>query len=221
MGILMDFVVIAILILNIWIGYKKGLINVIFNICAFLIAIIATLILYKPVSNIIINNTEIDDKIKQIIIVNNTSDKNTDTQANKEKTSLQEYIENKIEDTTNEAKAQATEAAADIIANKAVEILTGIILFIVIRIALIILKFLTESIAELPLIKQLNQVGGIAYGILKTFLIVYLLLTIMFLVVSIKGNGMIADAIDSSYITKFLYENNIIVDYCVLGKNLL
>lgn len=221
MGILMDFVVIAILILNIWIGYKKGLINVIFNICAFLIAIIATLILYKPVSNIIINNTEIDDKIKQIIIVNNTSDENTDTQANKEKTSLQEYIENKIEDTTNEAKAQATEAAADIIANKAVEILTGIILFIVIRIALIILKFLTESIAELPLIKQLNQVGGIAYGILKTFLIVYLLLTIMFLVVSIKGNGMIADAIDSSYITKFLYENNIIVDYCVLGKNLL
>ena len=40
MGLLVDVIVILILVLNILIGYKKGLINVIFSICAFLIAII-------------------------------------------------------------------------------------------------------------------------------------------------------------------------------------
>ncbi len=221
MGILMDLAVIAILIINVILGYKKGLIKVLFSICAFLIAIIATLILYKPISNIVMEHTDINDKIKEIIIKNHTSDENTDTQENKEKTKLQEYIENTIKDKTNEAKAQAIEAAADVISNKVVEILTGILLFIVIRIALLILNFLTESIAELPIIKQFNQVGGIAYGTLKAFIIIYLLLTILFFIVSIKGETMIADTIDRSYITKFLYENNIIVDYCLLGKNLL
>ena len=57
MGIVIDIVVIAILVLNIIIGYKKGLINVVFNILAFFIAIIITFILYKTVSNFIINNT--------------------------------------------------------------------------------------------------------------------------------------------------------------------
>ena len=45
MGLVIDGVVIAIFILSIFIGYKKGLINVIFNILAFFIAIIIALIL--------------------------------------------------------------------------------------------------------------------------------------------------------------------------------
>ena len=72
----------------------------------------------------------------------------------------------------------------------------------------------------MPIIKQFNQVGGLAYGILKGLVIIYLLLTIMFLVISINGNGAIAEAINNSHITKFLYDNNIVVDYCFLGKNL-
>lgn len=212
MGICIDLVIVLIFILNIFIGYKKGLINVIFSICAFLIAIIATLILYKPISNIIINNTNIDDKIKEVIVKNNTNNSNVETYDNGEKTGLQQYIESIIENTTEEAKLQATRTVADVISNKAVEILTGVVLFILIRIAVVLLKFLIEGIAELPIIKQFNQVGGIAYGILKSFIIIYLILTILFFVISIKGNTKIEDSIESSYITKFLYENNIIVN---------
>lgn len=222
MGILMDLFLIAILILNVMIGYKKGLINVIFNICAFLIAIILTLFLYKPVANIIINNTNLDDKIEKVIIKNNSDDENTDAQENDENTTnLQQYIETKLEDTANEAKAQATEIVANTISNKAIEIITAILLFIIIRIIVIVLKFLMEGIANLPIIKQFNKTGGILYGIIKSIIIIYLLLTIMYIVVSINGSGLISDAINSSYITKFLYENNIIVNYCFLGKNLL
>ena len=34
-------------------------------------------------------------------------------------------------------------------------------------------------------------------------------------------DGTIQRTIDSSYITKFLFNNNIIINYCLLGKNLL
>jgi uncharacterized membrane protein required for colicin V production len=221
MGILVDLVVVAILILNIIIGYKKGLVNAIFSICAFLIAIAATFILYKPVSNIIINNTEIEQKIKEVIINNNTNEENTQNKEDSEKTIIQQYIDNAIKDVAENAKQETTELVANTIASKGVQILTWIILFVGIRIVLMVLKFLIEGIAELPIIKQFNQVGGLAYGILKGLVIIYLLLTIMFLVISINGNGAIAEAINNSHITKFLYDNNIVVDYCFLGKNLL
>ncbi len=74
MGLLMDIILIAILVLNVIIGYKKGLINVIFNICAFLLAIVITIILYKPVSNIIIENTNIKENIKTTIMNNNKNE---------------------------------------------------------------------------------------------------------------------------------------------------
>ena len=86
---------------------------------------------------------------------------------------------------------------------------------------LILLKFLTEIIANLPIIKQFNEIGGLVYGIIKGLIIIYLILTIMFLVISINENGIIANAIEESNITKFLYNNNIIINYCLLDKNLL
>ena len=219
MGIFLDIIIIAILIINIIIGYKKGLINVIFNICAFLIAIIATLVLYKPISNIIINNTQIDNKIEEIIIKNNDNDSKKIEEKNN--IDINTFIENAIQNTAEEAKKQATEVVAKQISTKVVEVITGIILFIVIRAILFILKIITGSIAKFPIIKQINEVGGIAYGAIKGLVIVYIILTIMFFIISIKGNEKISTAIEESYVTKVLYNNNIIVNYCVLGKHLV
>lgn len=218
MGLLIDIIIIAIILLNIIIGYKKGLINVIFSICAFLVAIIITVLLYKPVSNIIIENTDIKDNIKSMIINNSKENENkegTDTNY------IQKYIENTVKEVAEDAKTKATEVVAENIATKGIEILTCIILFILTRIVLVILKFLTETLANIPIVKQCNEIGGLVYGIIKGLIIIYLLLTIIFLVISINGNGLIANAIEESYITKFLYNNNFIVNYCLLGKNLL
>lgn len=219
MGILMDLIIIAILVLSIIMGYKKGLINVVFNIFAFFIALIATIILYRPVSNIIINNTEIDDKIKSAIINNTTEEKQSEESSSN--TGMQKYIEDAIKNTADEAKSQMIETVAKTVSIRAVEILTSIILFIVIRAVLIVLKVFTQAIANLPLIKQFNELGGVVYGIAKGLIIVYIILTIMYFVVSINGKGNISEAINNSYITKILYNNNIIVNYCLLGKNLI
>ena len=219
MGILMDLIIIAILVLSIIMGYKKGLINVIFNIFAFFIALIATIILYRPVANIIINNTEIDDKIKSAIINNITEEKQSEESSSN--TGMQKYIEDAIKNTADEAKSQVIETVANTVSIRAVEILTSIILFIVIRAVLIVLKVFTQAIANLPLIKQFNELGGVVYGIAKGLIIVYIILTIMYFVVSINGKGNIAEAINNSYITKILCNNNIIVNYCLLGKNLI
>lgn len=221
MGIVIDIVVIAILVLNIIIGYKKGLINVVFNILAFFIAIIITFILYKPVSNFIINNTEIDDKIKQTIIENIKKEDNSDNEKTESSNIIQKYVEDSIKNAEEDAKEKTIELVANTISIRGVEILTGILLFIVTRLILIVLGFITKFVANLPLIKQFNEIGGVLYGLFKGLLIIYIILTIMFFVVSINQKGIISKTIENSYITRILYDNNIIVNYCLLGKNLL
>ena len=220
MGIVVDIILCSIIILNVFIGYKKGLIKVAFNIFAFFIAIIATFILFRPISNLVINNTQIDDKIKETIV--NKASRNQDTnEINDNKGFIQEYIENEIKSKTEEVKNTTIEAIAGTISIRAVEILTWIMLFIAIRIVLILLKFLSEAISEIPIIKQFNEIGGIIYGIIKSAVIIILILTIIFIISSIHGNGKINDAIEESFITKYLYNNNIIVNYCLLDKSLL
>lgn len=223
MGILLDLILVAIVLLNVIIGYKKGLVNVVFNIFAFLIAIIVTLLLFKPISNIVIGNTKIDDKIKETIIVNMSGNENEDKieTETKENNVLQTYIESKIKEKAESAKTEALDVIAQSISVRATEILTAILLFIALRVVLIILKFLTEFLEELPIIKQFNKAGGLLYGVLKATIIILLLSTVLYLVASVKPDGIISSSIKESYITKFLYQNNIIIKYCLLGKNLL
>ena len=75
MGIILDIILIFIMALSIILGYKKGLVKVAVKLCAFLIAVIITLVFYKPVSNLIIENTQLDEKIEGVIIENGTKKK--------------------------------------------------------------------------------------------------------------------------------------------------
>ena len=58
MGIILDIILVAIIALNVFICYKKGLVKLAVGLIAVLVSVILAVLLYKPVSNIIINNTE-------------------------------------------------------------------------------------------------------------------------------------------------------------------
>ena len=209
MGILLDILLIALLLFSIVLGYKKGLINVAFNLCAFIIALIITLVLYKPITNLVIENTEFDEKIESVIIEKGiTNDEENTT----EDGTLNKYIEKYLMKSVDNTKNEIVKSTATIIAEKIIGIVVMIALFIVIRILLIFAKAIINGIANLPIIKQFNELGGLLYGILRGLVIVYGILTIMFIVISMNNNGIIANSIDTSIISKILYENNIILN---------
>ena len=209
MGIVLDLILLASLALSIFFGYKKGLIGVAFNLCAFLVAIIVTWILYNPVTNIVINNTEIDDGIKNAIIEKGVIKQDEKKQEeNKVNEFIGQYITTPITDATN----NAVEETAKVISEKIVAIGVAIVLFIVVRIALILLKFVAEAIAKLPIIKQCNKAGGLVYGAIRGMFVIYTFLAILFLVMSVNNSGTIANMINSSIISKILYENNLILN---------
>ena len=68
MSIIIDIVIVAILLLCIFLGYKRGLASSVLNILSFILAIIIAILLYKPVSDWVIQNTQIDETIENAIV---------------------------------------------------------------------------------------------------------------------------------------------------------
>ena len=68
MGIIIDLILIAFILLCVFYGYKKGLVKLGLKLVSFLIAIVITFILYRPLSDIVIINTSIDETIQNAII---------------------------------------------------------------------------------------------------------------------------------------------------------
>ena len=211
MGIILDIILIAIIALSTFLGYKKGLIKVAVKLCAFIIALVVTLVFYKPVSNLIIENTELDDNIKNVIIENGTKEIEDNNGEIKEDGFIS-YMQNYVGDTMTEVQNDIVRDVAFVTSVKAIELISIIGLFIVTRIALILLTFISDIITKLPILKQFNKLGGTLYGVLRGLLTVYFLLAIAFLIVSATGNNAIISAIDGTILTKFMYSNNILLN---------
>ena len=210
MGIIFDLILIGIIVLNVFICYKKGLVKLAVGLIAVLASIILALILYKPVSNLIIEKTEIDNNIEKAIIENFTVEESEENEI--DDSGFMKYIEQYVDDTVNKTKNEIVTEAAGVIAVKVINIGVIILIFIIARLVLILLTFITDLITELPIIKQLNDIGGILYGVIKALLIIYIILAIAFFIIYVTGNITISEAISNSYITKFFYNNNIILN---------
>lgn len=209
MGIIFDIILIGIILLNIFICYKKGLVKLAVGLVAVLVSVILAVILYKPVSNIIIENTEIDNKIEQTIIENFTSQSEESNE--NEDNGFIKYIEKYVDDTVNKTKNEIVIEAAGIIAVKVINIVVILGIFIIARLVLILLTFIADMITSLPILKQFNEVGGIIYGIVKALLIIYAILAIIFFIIYTTGNTILGEAIASSYITKLFYNHNLLL----------
>lgn len=193
MGIVIDLILMAIVLLSAFLGYKKGLVKLGAKLFAGIIAIVLTLILYRPVSGTIIKNTPIVEKIKNVVIENSSNFENQD----KDKVSTQ---------ITNQVKNEILPAEAENIAKSIVYAVTSIILFIVVKIILSIVISLIDGIARLPILKQFNEVGGLAYGLARGGLIVCVIILLMGVYAKVKPENNLNENIEKSNITKMIYE---------------
>ena len=211
MEIILDVIIIAIIALNIFLCYRKGLVKLAVGLIAVLAAVILSIVLYKPISNAIVKNTDIDEKIENIIIENFSAETNSNEEVRY--VGIIDYLEKYVDDAVNKTQNEIVYATAGTMAVRFINIAVILIIFLVTRIALLLLTFVSDLITSLPILKQFNEVGGILYGIIKALLIVYAILAIAFFIVCVTGNSAISEAISGSFITKFFYEHNLILKF--------
>ena len=198
MGIIIDIVLILFVLASVYLGYKKGLVSVAVSLIAFIAAIVITLVLYRPIGNLIIEKTDWDEKLQQTI-----QEKLQGENSKKEDKSI-------ADDIVEGAKKEIVPGTSKTIAVNIIYGGTMIGLFIVSRLLLLLINLLSDAITSLPIIKQFNEAGGIAYGLLRGIIIAYAILMIINLIISLDPQGVVNDAVQSSIITKLLINYNLI-----------
>lgn len=217
MSLLVDIIILIIMALSIFIGYRKGLIKCAINFLSFFIAIIVVILLTTPISNLIINNTKIDDNIKATLLEKiDLSDVTSNNLKLDEENSnspevVREYINETILNLSEDVTENVGEVLAENIAIIIINIGVAIALFIITKFALMFVKVLADIIGKIPLIKQFNKAGGIIYGIFSGFVRVYLILAIISIIVPILNDSTVIEAINNSIVGKSMYDNNILL----------
>lgn len=211
MGIIIDFIIIIILLMCIFYGYKRGLVNLVISLFTFVIALVITIFLYKPIANIVIDNTSICDNIENCIF-ERIKDENVEKSDNEIIQLADKYI-------LKDAKSETAEVIASSIAKTVIDVLTFIILVTVIRICLIIINKIFSIITEVPIIKQFNKLGGGLYGIIQGIIINYILFAVIIVIIPLISTNTttVVDSINDSKFGSILYNENVIIK--LINKN--
>lgn len=218
MSIIIDIILVAILALCVFIGKRKGLTGYVVGILALAISIVLVLFVYKPVANLVINNTQMDELIESKItsMLKGTEVESGEEIKNSKDKSYSNVFISQVNKYVKEAKESQMENIIEYVAKNIttviVYILTAITILIIANVVVRLLGFLLEAIAELPILKQFNDIGGTLVGFLQGVLIIYLIITVLTLVLPVINADDFMKAINESHIASFAYNHNFIMN---------
>lgn len=208
---IVDIIILAIIILSIILGRHKGLTVCLVNFFSLIIALVVALMAYKPISNQLYE-TSIGENLKQVI-KQNIPMSEEDFQVSDDSI-LPEGIKNYINTQTqnvNTTKDEAIENVSTELSKEIINIVSFVIVFIVVRLALLVVKIVSKIITKLPILKQIDHLGGAIVGAVEGIIIVYFIFAIISTMSPIFKNTKVLEQINDSYVGKMMYNNNIIM----------
>ena len=218
---IVDIIIISIFVSRIVIAYVKGLSSVIYQLASWIITIILIFVLCRPITNVIIDNTTLDENISEKIQINleDNFGENLEegTSISEEDSNISNSVIDLINGYISEANEKGTENIAKYVSDEisyiAVSAIVILGIFIFARVISLILKFVLDVIVSLPIFGTVNKVGGIAYGVIRAFLIIYIVLAIISLLSPTLANTGLISTIKSSHIGSIFYNDNIILNF--------
>ncbi len=217
---IVDLIIGVIIILFLIIGYKKGLVFCLINLATFIVAIVLAFALCSPVAELVKNTTEVDENMKAFIISHMPGGEDIDLKANEQ---LPDPIKNAIDDSVasiNEAKEKAIDATATEITNNVLKAICFVAIFFLVKILMWVLKLVSRIFTKIPVIEQINSLGGMIVGTLEGLIIVYVIFGVIALISPMLTNTAIVDSINGSFFGKMMYNNNVVVKYIYNGTKL-
>lgn len=211
-------------------GYRIGFIKSFFNLTGFIIAIIVARFYHHIVSSVI-SSSSLGEKIRLAIYDKVSSVIDSNMAVNQPSTlgmgdaldffKMPGFLKSSMLVGSNNTTAvtlgrdNMIEYISNTLSSITITIISIVILFIAVRIIVSIIAAMLNDIARLPILKQVNQAGGIIMGFVVAILTVMILFSILTPFLSFDGNTGIGAAISSSLIGRQIYYNNFILHWIV------
>lgn len=217
---ILDIILILIIALGALIGYKRGFVKVIIKLGTLILAVVLALILQNSVAKFIGENLGLKNTIS--IVVENKLENFTKSEDKDQKEVNNPILEKTLKDINKaaaEEKQQVISGWTGKIADFVVKGISFIVIFLVVAITMGIIGLILNTVAQLPVLKTLNGVMGASTEVILMVCRILILLAIISFLSPLELLTSVTSYINDSCITKWLYENNIIVS--IIGKKLL
>lgn len=210
---IVDLIILIIMVSSIFVGLKKGLISCVIDIAAVLVALILAILLCKPITNVVIQNTNFDEDLSKTISQNiPLSDTDFKVEAD---TNLPEGVVNYINGITenvNTSKEEAFNAIGKELASGIITVIVFISIFIIVRLVLALIKIVSKIIDKIPLLSQVNKIGGAICGAIEGAIIIYVIFAVISMIAPVIFNTNLLELIYNSNIGSIMYNNNLVLN---------
>ena len=225
-------VVIVILAWNLIRGYRHGALRMVFSLVSWILAIMVATYMTPVVSEYLINNTQLDEKI-QIKAENKMHQMVFDGEINlfdsdnrilhimgidlpEEVLSSIQEVSDQESDVTRLADKVLTSTgfyrnASLQISAMCIKVIAFFVMFAAVNIILATLLIIIKSIEKIPLVGEINKAIGVGLGAVRGLLIVWLIFAILMLYYIISKDETINTLISGNKLLQWLYTFNPII----------
>ncbi len=211
------------------VGLSNGFIMSVYRLASFLVSIVVSIKFYPVVAKFLLT-TPLYQSIQQSIFKSlmlqqqaqapsvNAQAKEAGAKALVDNLKLPGFMKDMVRDSMPDPTSfidvrAIMEFLSEKLATLAIEIISVILLYILIRFALIFARVILQGIAKLPLFKQVDKLGGFALGTVEGLLTVYIIFAVVMIFSSAPQFTGLFNAMDNSVLAKYLYQHNFIVDW--------
>lgn len=209
----LDIIIVALIVIGAFIGYRKGLVGILVSLIGTIAAIILAFLLQTPVANSLYNGG-IGQMVETTVQETITNALEENLQKNEGNADTQSFYSKIIENVTG------SEQVENVSKELTMSVLKGISFFVIFFVVILItyiLQMILNIVVKLPLVGVANNVGGILAGALKVIVKVYVILAIVYCLSGVIKIDFVDNLINSSTITKLMYNNNVIVSVIFKG----
>ncbi len=204
---IIDIIALAIIILCVVIGIKKGFIKTFFGTLSFIIAIILTIATINPVSEYV-SKTEVGKFIYEKTEIN-ILQKGISTNED-ESTYYNEFLENIIDmDSVIQNTQDMQKEVSEKIGDMALKTITGLAIFVIYLILLKIISKILDLVSHLPLLNAFNKVGGFIAGGINAYILIMIFSSAVTFLGTMYENNILSTQLEESMIVKYLSQYNL------------
>ncbi len=198
---MLDIIVIAVFLICIFLGAKKGFAKTVLGFCSYILACILGVVFFDSFKVAIYSFAPVSAWLENI------------------SESISGYIENYVSGYQGSIPAffnsyidSVTGKVASNIGEVAVEALVAVLFIISLIIVIKLVAFFIGAIVKLPVLKQFNSILGGAVGALNGVIVCYIVGAILVFSLISSGNAWINELINSSVLGGYFFKNNLILN---------
>lgn len=194
-----DIVIVVVLCIGVFSGMARGFVASITSVACMIVSIIVAKTYYKTLALFLILNTPLKDVLSDFMAKRKLLQGLNGFMPNGTMTTFySDYF----------AKDIQTFLSIAII-----NLISIIIIYLAVRTVLYIVEGYVKNAAELPVLNEINRLGGGAIGLLKTVLILLLIFAAIIPVSNVLPWQSLRDGLQSSALAKYFYSYNFILGW--------